>query len=97
MASTVELYIGPIKIGSGSAAADSASITGYSNTSGIGDFWKASVSSQSSGAGFDRHPDVTVLVTQAGTHVGRSWYTRITGDNGAGTLTLRDKCPFVGA
>ena len=96
MASTVDLYIGCIKIGSGSAAAGSASITGYSDTAGVADQWTASVSTQSSGAGFDRHPDVSVQVTQAGTHVGRTWYTRIIGDNGAGTLTLRDAAPFVG-
>jgi hypothetical protein len=97
MASTVDLYIGGIKIGSGSATDGSASITGYSDTSGVDDRWTASVSTQSSGAGFDRHPHVSVQVTQAGTHVGRTWYTKITADNGAGTLTLRDKCPFVGA
>jgi hypothetical protein len=71
MASTVNLYIGPVKIGSGSAAAGSASISSYSNVAGIADQWKASVSTQSSGAGFNRHPHVTVHVTQAGTHVGK--------------------------
>lgn len=96
MASTVDLYVGPIKIGAGSAAAGSASISSYTDTSGIAAAWKASVSTQSSGAGFDRHPHVTVHVTQAGTHVGRSWYTKITADNGSGTLTLRDAAPFVG-
>ena len=97
MASTVDLYIGPIKIGAGSAADGSASITGYSDTAGVAEAWTASVSTQSSGAGFDRHPHVSVQVTQAGDHVGRTWYTKITADNGAGTLTLRDACPFVGA
>lgn len=105
MASTVDLYIGPIKIGSGSAADGSASITSFSHVAAFthGDgvehsgFWKSTIPRHVAGAGFETHPHVTVHVTQAGTHVGRSWHTKIVDDNQAGTLTLRDACPFVGA
>lgn len=41
--------------------------------------------------------NVTVVVTQAGTHAGRSWRSRVTGGSGGATLTLADKCPYVGA
>jgi hypothetical protein len=105
MASTVDLYIGPIKIGSGSATADSASITSFTDASDFthsdgvehSGFWKSTIPLYTAGAGFEFHPHVTVHVTQAGTHVGRSWYTKIVDDNQAGTLTLRDACPYVGA
>lgn len=45
--------------------------------------------------GFGRK--VTVTITGAGTHLGRSYETRVVSDNGAGTVVLRDACPFVGA
>lgn len=81
MASTCELYKGPVKIGSGSCAAGSASITSFS----------------AAGNAIANRRYLTIMVTQAGIHTGRSWSTRILADNGAGTLTLRDFCPFVGA
>jgi hypothetical protein len=85
MASTVDLYKGPVKLGSGTAAAGSTSITGFTNAVGL-----------SYRAGTNKRR-VQILVTQAGTHVGRTWTTRVLADNGSGTLTLRDACPFVGA
>jgi hypothetical protein len=105
MASTVDLYIGPIKIGSGRASGGSASITSYSDDTAFthtdsiqhSGLWKATIPRYTSGEAFSEHPHVTVHVTQAGTHVGRTWYTRVLSDNGAGTLTLVDACPFVGA
>jgi hypothetical protein len=101
MASTVDLYIGCIKIGAGSATDGSASITSFVDDAALhaslSGAWKASVPRHTSGDAFSEHPHVAVQITQAGTHVGRTWRTKITADNGAGTLTLRDKCPFVGA
>jgi hypothetical protein len=41
--------------------------------------------------------NVTVLVTQAGTHKGRTFNTRVLADNGAGTLTIAHTVPWVGA
>lgn len=41
--------------------------------------------------------NVNVVVTQAGTHAGRSFAARILSGSGSSTLTLSEKCPFVGA
>lgn len=41
--------------------------------------------------------NISITVTQAGTHVGRTWRTRITAGSGTSTLTVADACPFVGA
>ena len=84
MASTCELYKGSIRLGAGSCAAASASITS----------WVVQ-------AGYSGKPvlqrNVTIAVTEAGTHVGRTWRARVIADNGSGTLTLSEPCPFVGA
>lgn len=39
--------------------------------------------------------NVQVSVTQAGTHTGKSFQTRIVGGSGTSTLTMSDKCPFL--
>lgn len=39
--------------------------------------------------------NVQVSVTQAGTHVGKSFRTRIVGGSGTSTLTMSDICPFL--
>ena len=41
--------------------------------------------------------NVTVVITQAGTHAGKSIWTRILSGSGTATLTLRNSVPFVGA
>lgn len=41
--------------------------------------------------------NVTIVVTEAGTHVGRSWNTSVQSGSGTATLVVRDGCPFVGA
>lgn len=38
--------------------------------------------------------NVTAHITQAGTHAGRHWRTRIVTDGGT-TLTLAAACPFI--
>ena len=78
---TVKLYKGPLELGSGTATdgGSNASITSYT--------------ANLSRAAFPRA--VNVVVTQAGTHVGRSWQARVTADNGSGTLTLSRPCPFI--
>lgn len=40
--------------------------------------------------------NVTVQITGAGNSIGKSFNTQILADNTT-TLTMRDKCPFVGA
>ncbi len=84
MASTCNIYKGGILLGAGSCAAASTSITSWVVQAGFG-----------GPAILRRNVDVTV--TQAGTHAGRSWRCRVTADNGAGTLTLSEPCPYVGA
>lgn len=86
MASTCTINKGSRQIGTGSVSADSASVTSFTLTDSV---YNTTVN------GFGRK--VTVSITQTGTHEGRSFETRIVSDNGAGTLTLRDPCPFVGA
>jgi len=41
--------------------------------------------------------NVTVVITQAGTHAGKSIWTRVQSGSGTATLTLKDAIPFVGA
>ncbi len=41
--------------------------------------------------------NVTVTVTQAGTHVGRTWATTVLSGSGTATLVLENACSFVGA
>jgi hypothetical protein len=81
MASTCKLYKGPLEIGSGACAAGSTSITSYTATAG----------------GVAVRRNLTIAITQAGIHAGRTWRTRVLADNGSGTLTLADPCPFVAA
>ncbi len=41
--------------------------------------------------------NVQLVITQAGTHAGKSIWTRIESGSGTGTLVIRDAIPFVGA
>lgn len=41
--------------------------------------------------------NVSVTITQAGTHAGKTWNTRVESGSGTATLVVRDACPFVGA
>lgn len=79
MASTCNVYKGVTLLGSGSCAAASVTISS----------WSANLSRSA------LRRNVTVVVTEAGTHTGRSWNTYCSAQ--AATLTLRDACPFVGA
>lgn len=56
----------------------------------------ATLSSYSGVAPYDGR-NVMVVVTEAGTHTGRSYWTRVLSGSGTATLTLRNVCPFVGA
>lgn len=39
--------------------------------------------------------NVQISVTQAGTHAGKSFSTRIVAGSGTATLTMSDKCPYL--
>jgi predicted O-methyltransferase YrrM len=83
MASTCKLTKGSQVLGTGSVTGASASLTSWSATA-------AQIPKI-------RGRFVCVEITQAGTHLARTFWTRVLDDNGSGTLTLRDACPFVGA
>ena len=79
MASTCDVYKGSTLLGSGSAADGSATISAYT-------------------ANLSRvalRRNLTVVITQAGTHAGHSWNSYCSAEGA--TLTLRDVCPFIGA
>jgi hypothetical protein len=87
MASTCDVYKNGIKLGTGSCADGSATISSY-------DDFNAGL-----GGDIDRiahRRNVQIVVTQAGTHVGRTWNTYVITET-ANALTLRDVCPYVGA
>lgn len=84
MASTCKVYKHGVLLGAGSIADDSASLTSWVPDAG-------SVLPPIA------RRNVQVTCTQSGTHLGRTFNTRILADNGSGTLTMNDKCPFVGA
>jgi hypothetical protein len=87
MASTCAIYKGSRQIGTGSIAAAGTSITSFTQTDAV-------YTTKASGV-FGRN--VKIVITQAGTLLGYSFNTRITADAGAGTVTILDACPFVGA
>lgn len=82
MASTVSIYKGPVLLGTASCSAASASLTSFSAGNNVV---------------MKDGKNLTVTVTQSGTHAGRSWNTRVISGSGTSTLVLEDACPFVGA
>jgi len=86
MASACGIYKHGILKGTGSCAAGSASITSFTKIAETGSRNRECV-----------RQNVQIVVTEAGTHTGRSWNARVLTDNGAGTLTLSEPCPYVGA
>jgi hypothetical protein len=50
-----------------------------------------------SGTAPENGRNVVVAITQAGTHVGRSFLTRIQSGSGTATLVMKDATPFAGA
>lgn len=86
MASTCTIHKGTRQIGTGSVSAASKTVSSFVLTDKM---YGTNIN------GFGRK--VTVTITQAGMHLGRSFQTRIASDNGSGTLVLRDATPFIGA
>ena len=72
---------------SGSVSAGSASLTSFTLTDAVLNTLAQNV--------FGRC--VTICITQAGSLAGYTFNTKITADDGSGTLTLLDACPFVDA
>lgn len=88
MASTCDVYKNGIKIGSGTCSGGSATISSYDdfNAGLAGDIDRIA-----------SRRNVQIVITQAGTHVGRTWNTYVSLETADTSLTLRDACPFVGA
>lgn len=87
MASTCDVYKNGIKLGTGSCAAGSATISSYDDRN----------DGLANDIDFIAHRrNVQIVITQDGTHKGRQWNTFVL-DEGANSLTLRDPCPYVGA
>ena len=87
MASTCDVYKNGLKLGTGSCEGGSATISSYDdfNAGLAGDLDRIA-----------HRRNVQIVVTQAGTHVGRTWNTYVITETGS-ALTLRDACPYVGA
>lgn len=63
---------------------------------GTGTLTDASASITSySGTAPGQGRNVQISVTEAGTHTGKSFRTRIVAGSGTSTLTMSDKCPFL--
>lgn len=77
---SIDIWKSGIKLGSGTATSSSASVTSWTATSDLPPI---------------KFRNVQIAVTQAGTHNGRNWNTTVLNDNGSGTLTLEDACPFL--
>ncbi len=86
MASTCDFYKDNIKLGSGTCAAGSASITSYTalNPGLAHDVARVAA-----------RRNIRVVITQAGTHAGRHWNARVLSEGS--TCTLSNPCPYVGA
>ncbi len=86
MASTCDIYKGSTKLGSGTCSDGSASVTSYTafNAGLSGDIARVCVGRR-----------VNVVVTQVGTHAGKSWNTRVISEGA--TTVLRNVCPYIGA
>jgi hypothetical protein len=86
MASTCKIYKHGIEMGEGSCAGGSASITSFTKVAETASRNRECV-----------RRNVQIMVTQAGVYAGLSWNARVLTDNGSGTLTLSEKCPYTNA
>ena len=87
MASTCDVYKNGIKLGTGSCAGGSATISSYDDFNGglANDLDRIA-----------HRRNVQIVVTQAGVYLGRTWNTYVINE-AADALTLRDACPFGNA
>lgn len=81
MATACAIYKHGLKLGTGTIAAGSATVSSWSAETGAPDEWRK---------------NVQVQITGAGAWQGEKFETRILTDNTT-TLVMKDKCPFVGA
>lgn len=87
MASSCDVYKNGIKLGTGTCAGGSATISSY-------DDFNAGLAND-----LDRIADrrnVQIVITQAGAYLGMVWNTYCITETGS-ALTLKDACPFTSA
>jgi len=87
MALTCTINKGTRQIGTGSVSGGSNAVSSFVLTDSV-------YGTKCEGV-FGRN--VTVCITQSGTHLGRTFQSRIVTDDGAGNLTLRDAVPYIEA
>lgn len=76
---TCKLYKGSTLLGTGSIAAAGTTVTS----------WTAATNAPAVA-----RKNCTIAITSS-TNIGASMQTRVTADNGSGTLTIKDACPFA--
>jgi len=81
MTTACAVYKNGLKLGTGTVAEGSATVSSWSPITGAPDEFRK---------------NVQVQITGAGAWQGQHFETRVLVDGGT-TLTLKDKCPFVGA
>lgn len=81
MTTAVHIYKHGIKLGEGTCAAGSATVSSWTATSGAPDEWRK---------------NVQVQIIGASAWTGEIFQTRVLTDNTT-SLVLKDVCPFVGA
>jgi len=81
MATACKVYKQGLLLGTGTVAAGSATVSAWSASTGAPDEFRK---------------NVQVQITGSGAWQGEHFETRVLVDGGT-TLTLKDKCPFVGA
>jgi transketolase C-terminal domain/subunit len=87
MTSTCDVYKNGIKLGSGTCAGGSATISSY-------DDFNAGEANDIDRIAHRRN--VQIVVTEAGVYTGKTWNTHVITE-AATTLTLKDACPFADA
>jgi hypothetical protein len=86
MASSCIIYKHGIELGTGTCAGGSASITSVTKVAETASRNRESV-----------RRNVQITITQTGVYKGLSWNARVLTDNGSGTFTLSEKCPYTNA
>lgn len=76
---TCSIYKGSTLLGTGSIAAAGTTVTGWTATTA---------------APAVNRKNVGIAITSS-TNAGATLRTRVTADDGAGTLTIKDACPFA--
>lgn len=93
MTQSVDLYMGPVKIGSATATAGSKTLASFSHASGLADGRFNPGTKAANIKGLDNEP-VVVQSTSGANAAGKSYATRIVADGGA-SLTMQDAHPFA--